>query len=177
MVDQVAYTPGGIMKSSRLHKRGRQALRDLVLPEPFSVETLCKSIADQRGRPLRLLPLPMEFGERSPCGMWIGTELADFILFEENTSPFHRDHIILHEIGHLLCDHSTAPEILDLLNAAADSEIVPSVVRLAMGRTSYSTAQEQEAETIASLILCRAWRADESMTPDDHWLGSVLGIG
>jgi hypothetical protein len=76
---------------------------------------------------------------------------ADYVFFENATSPLHREHIILHELGHLLRDHAPK-EIIDnrvlrLLLPTLDID----VIRRVMGRTSYSAVEEQEAEMIASL--------------------------
>ncbi|MER7406717.1 hypothetical protein ABT373_30670 [Streptomyces sp. NPDC000070] len=74
-----------------------------------------------------------------PSGMWVATAQADYVLYEEQTSPMHQRHIILHEIGHMVCGH-------------------PSAAGIAL-RMRYSDRQEQEAELMASLIMETAARS------------------
>jgi hypothetical protein len=151
-------------------------LGEITLPRPFSIQALCESVAQQRNRRLYLHPLPEQSGEGTPCGMWIATDVADHIFYEQKTSSFHQDHIILHEIGHILCGHN----ITHLLEAdyplLADGTTDNSLTRRALARTSYTTRQEQEAEIVASLILERATALQANPLPDTEWrLGAALG--
>ncbi len=52
-----------------------------------------------------LRELPEEAAATGACGLWLGTDNADYVFYEARTAPLHREHIILHEIGHVLCDH------------------------------------------------------------------------
>ncbi|GGM79203.1 hypothetical protein GCM10012275_57230 [Longimycelium tulufanense] len=151
-------------------------MREIPLPRPFSVRALCDVIAEQRRRPLYLHPLPAEANEEWPCGMWIATERADHIFYEERTSAFHRDHIILHEIGHMLCDH-TVPALPEQLTSPPDDQVDTRLAQHILRRTSYTTRQEKEAEMVASLILEQVTKL-RGLPSDEHdrWLGSVLGV-
>lgn len=132
-----------------MRRRHAALLRDLPLPAPFDVHALCARVAERRGRPIRLIPMS---GLTGVCGLWIGTDTADLIFHESATTPPHREHIILHELAHLLCDHypvSARPaEVAAMLLPGLD----PNMVRRVLGRAGYSTAEEREAETLASLI-------------------------
>lgn len=88
--------------SRQLRYQCRRLLRDLQLPQPFSVEALIKRLAVQRGRPLHVRPLPGDPIPGGPYGLWLVTADADCIFYERRTSPLHREHIVLHEIGHML---------------------------------------------------------------------------
>ncbi|MEU2729123.1 regulator component [Streptomyces griseoviridis] len=106
-----------------------------------------------RGRPLVLKELPEQAAITGACGLWLGSDDADYVFYEARTAPLHREHIILHEIGHILCDHHrgiTDPG--DELTGRLLSGLQPHLVKRLMARTSYTTAEEQEAEMIASLI-------------------------
>jgi hypothetical protein len=136
-----------------LHGRRARDLRRRIakinVPHPFAIDTLCARIAGDRGRPLRLLPLPQPAGPGQPCGMWIATDAADYIFHARGTSPLHQQNIVLHEIGHMLCEHSGpdtgAAPLLTLLD--------PAMVQRVLARSRYSTPQEEEAELAAALIL------------------------
>ncbi|OPG13435.1 hypothetical protein [Microbispora sp. GKU 823] len=134
--------------------------RQLPLPSPFDVRRLCAVVAEQRGRPIHLRPLT---GGAGVYGLWVATEVADLIFYEQATTTPHQEHIILHELCHILCDHYPAPD-----SAAEDTrwllpDLDPEMVRRVLERAGYSAVEEQEAELLASLIWQRA-RA-EPMTP------------
>ncbi|MFJ9865359.1 hypothetical protein [Streptomyces sp. NPDC101165] len=124
----------------------------LGLPRPFSVEALCHQLAEQRRRPLRLMPLPPEAGAIGACGLWLSTSTSDFIFVERNTSQPHQEHIILHEIGHMLFEHRTLSPADPASMSEIFSDLGPDVLRRFLARTNYSTRHEREAEMLASLI-------------------------
>ncbi|MFB7053367.1 secondary metabolite protein [Streptomyces vinaceus] len=87
--------------------------------------------------------------------MWIRTEAGvDYIFVHENTSRVHQDHIIAHEIGHIIRGHGLtggpagAPgeDRLDRLVPHLD----PAKVRVMLGRTDYVHEEEREAELIGT---------------------------
>ncbi|MGW7367116.1 hypothetical protein ACWGI8_27700 [Streptomyces sp. NPDC054841] len=86
-----------------------------------------------------------------PTGIWLATDSGDYVLYDAQTSPLHQEHIILHEIGHLVCDHRSGGRDQQLYRRIdlADSESI----RQALPRSRYSDLQEQEAEMIATLVL------------------------
>lgn len=146
----------------KLIRRCRAAVDQLDLPEPFDVGELCRRTGQARGKPIAVAPLPLSGA--TPCGMWLGTPGADLIFFEANTSPAHRDHIILHELGHVLCHEQDGSLDEDLLRALFPS-LSLELVRNALGRTRYSAVEEQEAEIFAHLVLARVWRTPVTAEP------------
>lgn len=155
-----------MLSARRLRKRCWETVRRLRLPDPFSVPALIDSISAQRGRTLYLHPLDHPAGGPDmPCGMWVATDVADHIFFEQRTSTFHQEHIILHELGHMICGHTLG---------VVDAD--PDVVRGALGRTSYDTRQEQEAEMVATLLLDRGRQINGELSESDRRLGKALGF-
>ncbi|MFH7596304.1 hypothetical protein WDV06_14535 [Streptomyces racemochromogenes] len=124
-----------------LRRRCEMILGHLDLAHPFSLDTLCARMADRRGRPIRLHPLPREAAESGVCGLWVGTESVDYVFYEAHTTPLHREHIVLHELGHILFGHHSL-----------EGEEVDGRAPVVLGRTNYTTRQEQEAEMLASMI-------------------------
>ncbi|UNO43026.1 ParH-like protein [Streptomyces sp. MST-110588] len=129
-------------------------LRDLPIPRPFELGAFLGHLAERRGRPIRLEPQVTP--PAGPCGLWIATARADYIFYDEATTALHRDHIVLHEVGHMLSGH------YNLLSGDTAQALVPGLdtgeVESVLGRSHYSDVEEQEAELIASLILQRADR-------------------
>jgi hypothetical protein len=136
-----------------LRRRCRARLRDLPLPVPFDVHELCDRVATRRGRPIRLLPVA---GLTGVCGLWIATDTTDLICYERDTTRPHQDHIVLHELAHVLCDHYPVSLPGKHDTTALFPDLDPAMVRAVLGRAGYSSAEEREAETLASMIRQRA---------------------
>lgn len=125
--------------------------------QPLTIDALCASIEQRHGRRLTLSPLPKQAGATADlCGLWVSLGDTDHIFYETSTNAFHQRHIILHEISHLLLDHTTERDGggswpgMEALFPGLD----PTMVRrlLARGRTDYTELQEQQAELMATLI-------------------------
>lgn len=134
----------------RLRKLCRRSLRSLGLRAPFRVEELCARLGEQRGRPLRLVPHPLPVP--GPYGAWIATDSADYILYQRETTKLHQDHIVLHEIGHIIAGHHSESDE-DLRWADETPDLSRETVNLILRRTSYDCRRELEAETIATIIM------------------------
>jgi hypothetical protein len=130
----------------------KQRLRGIRVPDPFDLDQFCAEVAASRGRPLHRQPLA-GLDPGSPCGLWLGLPTADYVFYDPETSPLHAEHIVLHEIAHMLCDHgrTSAPGQPDLA-AQLFPDLDPAVVSRFLARAAYSTEQEREAEMLASMI-------------------------
>jgi hypothetical protein len=131
-------------------------------------------VAESRSRAIVLVPTT-DFPD--VMGMWVATDTMDLILYEQSTTPPHQDHIILHELSHLLCDHfrGTLPDADHMRSLLPDLD--PAMVRRVLGRTGYSADEEREAELLASLIAQRAARSADSGrtgTALDERIGDAL---
>jgi Zn-dependent peptidase ImmA (M78 family) len=127
-------------------------LRNLDLPIPFEVHAFCRRLAARRAREIVLEPVANAAG---PHGLWLAGDNADFVFYQQHTSPAHQDHIILHELCHLLCDHR-AELWQELPRQRLMPDLQPETVQRVLSRASYSDDQEREAELLASLILERS---------------------
>ncbi|MEU9464327.1 hypothetical protein [Streptomyces sp. NPDC048312] len=160
-----------------LRRRCRAVLKRLPLPHPFSVEALCRSLAEERGRPLYTHPLPTQAVAAGACGLWLATPAGDHIFSEVGTSRPHQEHIVLHEIGHMLFDHHTVTaggaDPVRALLPDLDGQLVERL----LARTSYTTQQEREAEILASLIRIEAAKASVGRRGGMSGLEEALGFG
>ncbi|MGJ5751547.1 ImmA/IrrE family metallo-endopeptidase [Streptomyces puniciscabiei] len=141
---------------SDLERRIRQVLRDLDVQPPLSVEALCKALGEKRGRPIELRAYPLP--KPGPSGLWLETPAADLIIYQQETTKLHQEHIILHEIGHILADHRGEDRVEEWHAVVAG--LARSAIRRALGRCNYDDAREQEAELVATVILGWAWALD-----------------
>ncbi|GAA2591591.1 hypothetical protein [Streptomyces axinellae] len=144
-----------LKKYGRLQQRCESVLNQLSVPHPFAIDTLCQELSAQRQRPLHLHPLPQQTAQNSICGVWLATETDDHIFFEQRTSRVHQEHILLHEIGHMLFDHHGTDLDHGKVSQALLPDLSPQLVQRLLGRTSYTNRQEQEAEMLASLLRIR----------------------
>jgi hypothetical protein len=134
-------------------RKGRLAtiVRDLDIPRPFDLGDFVARLEHQRNRPIVLRPF--RAGPGVPCGLLIATADADYVFHEQGTTPFHATHIKLHELAHILLDHRNGTVVWTKLVNLLVPDVDPELVQLILSRTAYSTAEEREAETLASLIL------------------------
>jgi len=141
-----------VMTLDELRKRCEVRLAGLTLPRPFDIDAFSRGLAAQRGREIVLEPVANVAG---PHGLWLARHNADFVFYQQHTSPAHRDHIILHELCHLLCDHQVKLG-QGLPHERLLPDLLPETVQRMLSRATYSDDQEREAELLASLILERS---------------------
>jgi hypothetical protein len=134
------------------YAKGRHAaiVGDLDMPVPFDLGQFVAGLERERHRPIRLRSFSS--GAGVPSGLWIGTADADYVYHETGTSPFHATHIVLHELAHMLLGHRHTAAWDRLISLLAP-DVDQALVQLILGRSAYGTAEEREAETLASLIL------------------------
>ena len=135
-----------------LRRRCERRLRGVRIPQPFDHDAFCLEVETRRGRRLLRRPVP-GLSSHAPCGLWIGTPQADHVFYDAGTSPLHAEHIVLHELAHILSGHR-----LDVSLAGLFPDLDPAMVTRALGRVGYTTVQEREAEMMASLIRGRSAR-------------------
>ncbi|MEJ5869380.1 hypothetical protein WDV85_16740 [Pseudokineococcus sp. 5B2Z-1] len=129
-------------------------MAEVDVPEPFSIEALCENVARRRGRPIELRAF-YESDPTMPCGLWLQMPERDVIYYEGAVSLPLRENIIAHELGHILADHPCDQQELDVYRARLMPTLAlnPSLLTRVLGRVSYTTAREQEAEMFAWLLL------------------------
>ena len=124
---------------------------ELDITGPFDLGQFLAKLVLRRQRMIFLHSFTS--GPGIPCGVWIGTAGADHIFHEMGTTPWHKTHIITHEIAHMLLGHRSGAQASHDLARLLAPEVDPALAQLVLGRSAYTTVQEQEAETLASLIL------------------------
>ncbi|WHT18367.1 ImmA/IrrE family metallo-endopeptidase [Crossiella sp. CA-258035] len=146
------------MRHSRkaLWRRCAQIVSTVDIPRPFSVPALVAALAARRGRPIELIPLAAR--PDTPCGVLAATDRADYVFYAADTSPLHQEHILLHELGHLLCGHAGSGELHETVARVLMPNLPVELVRRVLGRTGYAQQQEQEAELVASMVMHQARR-------------------
>ncbi len=139
------------MFDTALRSRCEQRLSQLPLPAPFTLDRFKDALVTHRGRPLTINAMPT-LGPDAPSGIWIATERADHVFVDETARPLHREHIVLHELAHIMCDHKGVPAMTDEDVAALLPALNVEMVARVLGRTRYTQHEEQEAELLATMI-------------------------
>ncbi|NEW71096.1 ImmA/IrrE family metallo-endopeptidase [Streptomyces rhizosphaericus] len=146
---------GGSQQTRNIRKWCEGQVRALNLPEDghLTIERLISYIAQRKGRKISLAPLTLPNG--SPDGLWMATADEDYVLYEERLAPMHQRAVVLHELGHLICDHKgtsvLTTEALSLLLPSLDT----ALVRRTLGREHSHSQAEIEAEYVGSLLADR----------------------
>lgn len=145
--------PGGARERA-LRRQCRSLLRELDIRPPLDVHELCRRLGEKRGRPIELHAYPIAVP--GPFGLWFGLPDRDAIFYQKETTPAHQNHIIAHELGHILADHPSDENDQDEAATAVrndfpgnDSGDGPRARR----RTCYDSDYEREAEVIATILL------------------------
>src|SRR3954469_13332158 len=155
------------MTLRQVRRRCEQLARGIRVCDPFDIQIFIDQISADRGRPMYLMPFELPPG--APCGLCVSTDAADYVVVTSAATGAQRDHIVLHEVAHLLLEHRL--HVIDEADGSRQlfRHLDPSVIRAMFARTNYTTVEEQEAETLASLLGQRAglWRPPISRGESD----------
>lgn len=138
-----------------LRRRCQARLRNIEIPRPFDLDAFCRTIEASRGRRLVLQPIHGLAGRT--MGAWIAMSRPplDVVIYEQDTTRLHQEHIVLHELSHMLCGHSPRATGADLAGQLFP-DLKPEVVQGVLERQSYLSDEDLEAEVMATLIRERA---------------------
>ncbi|MFI9509408.1 hypothetical protein [Nocardia sp. NPDC052566] len=156
-----------------IEERFRTLSTAVPIPQPWDLADYVAQVAAHRRRPISLHPIDTAVLTGTGCGtgsgLWIAKRDADVIVYGADTTQWHAEHIVVHELGHMLLGHgtesATPPEAEPTMTEhtlAAVAELLPSIslesIAHVLGRTDYGTARERDAETFADLVMLQAMR-------------------
>jgi hypothetical protein len=142
--------------------RVRALLREVPLPRPWSMNTWVDGLEQARGRDIDLVAVSYRPGDAS--GAWQAHEDYDLIAYTAQTSALHQDHIIAHEIAHMLCGHEGSCVLSEAEAAALAPDLSPRALAHLLTKVTTGT-DEYEAELIAVLLLSEATAAPAAVHP------------
>lgn len=137
----------------RRELRGRiaKAIDGVEIPRPFEIGEFVRRLGLHRGRRIHLLAV--ELAPASDVrGLWLATGEEDYIFHELGTSKLHQENTILHEVAHMLLDHSGNGHLDEAQARLFFPDLDPQAVRDVFGRSAYSRVLEQEAEFGAAAL-------------------------
>ncbi|MEU9438248.1 hypothetical protein [Streptomyces sp. NPDC048252] len=135
------------VRERELRRYCRQLLRKLDIQPHLRIDELCLKLGQHLEKSIRLIPwaLPVP----GPFGLWMSRPNEEVIFYQKETTRVHQDHIILHEVGHILADHQDeGDEALPDLGPEFPYGLTARVFR----RTCYTEDYEREAELVATII-------------------------
>ncbi|MFE2179087.1 ImmA/IrrE family metallo-endopeptidase [Streptomyces sp. NPDC059455] len=166
-------------RSRLLQERCEELVRALGLPhgKTLTVHAVCDHLRELHNRPIHLVPLPLPTG--SPDGLLVSAEGKDLIVYEQRLAPVHQRQVILHEIGHYVCEHRATPiafEVSRLLLPSLD----PNLIHRVLGRDHSHADDEDEAEYVASILgrQISAWASQQTLEvpPESKALAQRLSV-
>jgi hypothetical protein len=146
-----------------MEARFRDAIRTVPHPSPWNLSAYLASVAAHRSRSISLRPVPAAMLAEAGCrgsGLWVARKHDDIIVYDSEATERNADHIILHEVGHMLLGHGRddadpATPLAPTLAALLPS-ISPVSIRHVLGRSDFGTEREQEAEVFADMTMVYA---------------------
>lgn len=155
----------------RLRKQCEQDLDGFPVPKPFGIPALVRAMEDRLGRRIVLRPMPPALtAPGSACGLRVklGGEVS-LVLFPLRGTPFHQEHVLLHELVHEWFDHggTVSPEEFRRMTPHLGTNLIGRFLRDVpmAARTDYESEQELATEISAGIIRDRAAR--DSRATDD----------
>jgi hypothetical protein len=140
-----------------IRARCQQRVHDLLsrtgVPHPWDINQFLDRLERHRGRDIDLCAVTWHPGVS--CGAWLPRSDHDVIAYAQNTSGFHQDHIILHEVGHMISQHRGRCVLSDEEAQRIAPDLAPAAFAHLLDRSG-AQAEEHEAEMIAAFIHQRA---------------------
>ncbi len=142
--------------------RVRALLAAVPVPRPWSMNAWVDRLETWRGREIDLVPV--EYRPGRPSGAWQARPDYDLIAYVEHTSALHQDHIIAHELAHMLCAHTGTCQMSESEAAQLAPDLAPQALSHLLTRVTTGT-DEYEAELIAVLLMSAATSEPPAVQP------------
>ncbi|MFI5779058.1 hypothetical protein [Nocardia sp. NPDC051570] len=115
---------------------------------PAAVSAVVRVVAARTGRTIELRPVSL--GGTEVFGLWVALADHDLILYDRTATAAHRNHIVQHELGHIVLEHRPlAPQPpAETADGWANS----------MCRSDFQDPIEEEAELFARRLTWRLAR-------------------
>jgi hypothetical protein len=137
---------------SEIARECKNALKKLHLPRNVNLNEFAKHVEDGRGKPMLINYRDM--GNSGTSGYWIDALDGDWIFVDDSISAEMQEHVFLHELGHIIFNHSGAACLnSSLAEHFPDLDFSEVQIRQVLQRGSnYTDKQENQAEVMAYLI-------------------------
>lgn len=168
-----------ITPSDRRQARGliRQLDEHGLIPAPWDLMTFVNLVARWRGRAIKVCGRDGDYWATGAdgdylSGLFIHLDNVDVILYRSDGGPLTAQHIIAHELAHLLADHTQPAGLTESAESAAEPVSYSDVLRMTCARSRFDDPHERVAEAFADLLLTSVSRRG---TPPQRRLAQILG--
>ena len=154
--------------NARTLRRSAASARRLI-PASGDLTGFVDAVARSRGRPIVLLGAAFEAD--APSGVWIVTELRDYIGYPSDAPAARRAAIVCHEVAHMLLGHDPPAGTggLASLAAAAAPTLDPDVAARFLARHGYAGGEEADAEGLGTWLAAELARRERlARAPQDR---------
>lgn len=131
-----------------VRRRARALARQLTMPEPWSIVAMCEQVGALRGREVVLEP-STSIASTAVVRREAARDVITYRADHHNT-----DHLIAHELGHLLAGHLESDQGLV---GSVSPDIGAAVVTMQRS-CAYGSDEERLAEAVADLLMASARR-------------------
>lgn len=114
------------------------------------------ALSTQRERPITILDLPGDVSSSTVYGAWLPTDDTDYIFVAEHLSGVHRQHVVLHELAHMVLNHRPSNDASPLFDGVS-----PELADRLLARHEHGDSQERQAELFASRLMAAADHSGE----------------
>jgi hypothetical protein len=142
------HQPGG-----PVDRRLAGIVGELAIPAPFTMDRLRASLEKYLERPVRLMPVSM--GPDAPSGVLVQTAAADYLYYDQQTSPFHQMHIAVSLAARALVSNPGLPSIDPRVIPALE----PHLAAFVMDDGAPGRLDDRDADAFAVLVTARAGMA------------------
>ena len=140
------------MSLAEIQRVAARALDCLDLPPGLTLEALQGIVEDDRGKSIVIRQV-QSLGNDQLSGLWLSLPDTELILHAE-TSPIHRQQIILHEFSHMILGHDELMQdskyVRSLLPDLDNAMVVKS-----LSRCDHLDDIEIAAESLADMLAAR----------------------
>ncbi|WP_238815461.1 hypothetical protein [Nocardia brasiliensis] len=138
------------------------ATRTVPLPNPWDLSAYLAAVAAHRGRSITLHTAPRAVLHEIGCGaggLWVARTHDDIIVYDDEAIERNVDHLVLHQVGHMLLEHGERqdrPDPLPPSLAVLLPTMSPRSIEHALGRGDFGEEREREAEVFADMTMVYA---------------------
>ena len=130
-------------------QRPEQMLRGLAIPVPFTLEGFRVGLERKAQRSVYMIPTIAQ--REAPSGTFIRTARADYLYFQQETTPFHQANVVAALAAHVLADDEESNSVDERLMP----EVSAQLLQLILGRPGARPLTTTEAEAFACMVLER----------------------
>jgi DNA-directed RNA polymerase specialized sigma54-like protein len=160
------------MSLAQIQLAASEALHRLDIPAGLTLDELQLIVEDDRGKSIAIKQVK-SLGNDQLSGLWLSLPDTELILHAE-TSPIHRQQIILHEFAHMLLGHDELMQDSKYVRSLLPDLDNDMVVK-ALSRCDHLDDIEVAAESLADMLAARLATSRRLSQQEPLNFGKIFG--